>query len=320
MDLSKSLAIGFIIAASVLGGCASNDVQNQAQAQSQGTSSAVVDSSDPRDPFEPVNREVWDFNWNVLDAYILRPITVTYVTVMPQPARTGIVNITDNLQEPANFLNNLFQGKVDDGLDSLARFLINTTVGLVGTFDVASKIGIERKREQFGETLAVWGLETGPFLMLPFLGPSDPRSFTGDYVDGFAFPMSLLEGSVNLARIGISILEARAQLLDQEAQLEQSVDDYAFVKNAYFENLAFRVTDGKSGDKAIDDEQLDDFADFEAMLEGSDFESYEEASEEAADESTELEAMPIKEGDSAEDKKASELQEKDAKSKKGKKQ
>lgn len=320
MDLSKSLAIGLIIAASVLGGCASNDMQNQAQAQSQGTSSAVVDSSDPRDPFEPVNREVWDFNWNVLDAYILRPITVTYVTVMPQPARTGIVNITDNLQEPANFLNNLFQGKVDDGLDSLARFLINTTVGLVGTFDVASKIGIERKREQFGETLAVWGLETGPFLMLPFLGPSDPRSFTGDYVDGFAFPMSLLEGSVNLARIGISILEARAQLLDQEAQLEQSVDDYAFVKNAYFENLAFRVTDGKSGDKAIDDEQLDDFADFEAMLEGSDFESYEEASEEAADESTELEDMPIEEGDSAEDKKASELQEKDAKSKKGKKQ
>ncbi len=277
MDLSKSLAVGLIIAASFLGGCASNHTQEQAQGAT--SNAAVVDTSDPRDPFEPVNREIWDFNWGVLDAYILRPIAVTYVTVMPQPARTGLVNITDNLQEPANFLNNLAQGKVDDGLDSLARFLINTTVGLVGTFDVASKIGIERKREQFGETLAVWGVDTGPFLMLPFLGPSDPRSFTGDYVDGFAFPMSLLEGSVNLARIGISVLEARAQLLDQEAQLEQSVDDYAFVKNAYFENLEFRVTDGKSGDKAIDDEQLDDFADFEAMLEGSDFDSYEEPAE-----------------------------------------
>lgn len=282
MDLSKSLAIGLIIAASFLGGCASNHTQEQAQGTT--ANAAVVDTSDPRDPFEPVNREIWDFNWDVLDAYILRPITVTYVTVMPQPARTGLVNITDNLQEPANFLNNIFQGKVDDGLDSLARFLINTTVGLVGTFDVASKIGIERKREQFGETLAVWGLETGPFLMLPFLGPSDPRSFTGDYVDGFAFPMSLLEGSVNLARIGFSLLEARAQLLDQEAQLEQSVDDYAFVKNAYFENLEFRVTDGKSGDKAIDDEQLDDFADFEAMLEGSDFDSYEEPAEQTNEE------------------------------------
>ena len=194
----------------------------------------------------------------------------------------------------------MFQGKVDDGLDSLARFLINTTVGLVGTFDVASKIGIERKEEQFGETLAVWGLDTGPFLMLPFLGPSDPRSFTGDYVDGFAFPMSLLEGSVNLARIGISVLETRAQLLDQEAQLEQSIDDYAFVKNAYFENLEFRVTDGKSGDKAIDDEQLDDFADFEAMLEGGDFDDYDGATEDV-DEASLIEDKPT-EKSKAEDK------------------
>ena len=309
MDLSKSLATGLIIAAGFLGGCATNDAQSQSQEAK--SNAAVVDTSDPRDPLEPVNREIWDFNWDVLDAYILRPITVTYVTVMPQPARTGLVNITDNLQEPANFLNNLAQGKVDDGLDSLARFLINTTVGLVGTFDVASKIGIERKREQFGETLAVWGLDTGPFLMLPFLGPSDPRSFTGDYVDGFAFPMSLLEGSVNLARIGISVLEARAQLLDQEAQLEQSVDDYAFVKNAYFENLEFRVTDGKSGDKAIDDEQLDDFADFEAMLEGSDFDSYEEASEETIEESTEIEDTSVNDTEKAK------LKEKDGKSKGG---
>ncbi|MDY6974978.1 MAG: VacJ family lipoprotein [Pseudomonadota bacterium] len=309
MDLSKSLATGLIIAAGFLGGCATNDAQSQSQEAK--SNAAVVDTSDPRDPLEPVNREIWDFNWDVLDAYILRPIAVTYVTVMPQPARTGLVNITDNLQEPANFLNNLAQGKVDDGLDSLARFLINTTVGLVGTFDVASKIGIERKREQFGETLAVWGLDTGPFLMLPFLGPSDPRSFTGDYVDGFAFPMSLLEGSVNLARIGISVLEARAQLLDQEAQLEQSVDDYAFVKNAYFENLEFRVTDGKSGDKAIDDEQLDDFADFEAMLEGSDFDSYEEASEETIEESTEIEDTSVNDTEKAK------LKEKDGKSKDG---
>ncbi|APD93244.1 surface lipoprotein [Alteromonas mediterranea] len=301
MDLSKSLIAGLIIATSFLGGCASNSAQEQADVAR--TNSAAVDTSDPRDPFEPVNRKLWDFNWDVLDAYILRPVTVTYVTVMPQAARTGLVNITDNLQEPANFLNNMFQGKVDDGLDSLARFLINTTVGLVGTFDVASKIGIERKEEQFGETLAVWGLDTGPFLMLPFLGPSDPRSFTGDYVDGFAFPMSLLEGSVNLARIGISVLETRAQLLDQEAQLEQSVDDYAFVKNAYFENLEFRVTDGKSGDKAIDDEQLDDFADFEAMLEGGDFDDYDGATEDV-DEASLIEDKPTEKSEKskAEDK------------------
>ena len=123
-----------IIAASLLGGCARNHTQDQAQAYSQdtGSNAPVVDTSDPRDPFEPVNREIWDFNWDVLDAYILRPITVTYFTVMPQPARTGLVNITDNLQEPANFLNNMFQGKVDDGLVSPVIVTVGTLI--VGLF------------------------------------------------------------------------------------------------------------------------------------------------------------------------------------------
>lgn len=278
MDFNKSLAVAVMVVSIFLGGCANNTAQQQKEANESNT--VATSHSDPKDPLESVNRVMWDFNWDVLDAYILRPITVTYVAVMPQFARTGLVNAAENLREPANFTNNLFQGKVDESLDSFARFLINTTVGLLGTIDVASKIGIERHEEQFGETLAVWGVDTGPFLMLPFLGPSDPRSFTGDYVDGFAFPMSLIDGTVNLARIGISILETRAQLIDQEAQLEQAVDDYAFVKNAYFERLEFRVTDGKSGDKAINEEQLDDFADFEAMLEGGDFDSYDEVSEE----------------------------------------
>ena len=290
MDFSKSLTAGLLIVISLLGGCASNNAQQQASQNvaSQNSSSqeltaneqATVDTSDPRDPLESVNRVVWDFNWEVLDAYILRPVTVAYVSVMPQFARTGLLNAAQNLEEPANLTNNLLQGKVDDGLDSLARFLINSTVGLLGTIDVASKIGLDRKEEQFGETLGVWGVETGPCLMLPFLGPSDPRSFTGDYVDGFAFPMTLIDGGLNFARLGISLLETRAQLLDQEAQIEQAVDDYAFLKNAYFERLEFRVTDGRSGDKVIEEEQLDDFADFEAMLEGTEFEEYEEQEEE----------------------------------------
>lgn len=284
MDFSKSLTAGLLIVISLLGGCASNNAQQQASqnvASQELTANeqAAVDTSDPRDPLESVNRVVWDFNWEVLDAYILRPVTVAYVSVMPQFARTGLLNAAQNLEEPANLTNNLLQGKVDDGLDSLARFLINSTVGLLGTIDVASKIGLDRKEEQFGETLGVWGVETGPFLMLPFLGPSDPRSFTGDYVDGFAFPMTLIDGGLNFARLGISLLETRAQLLDQEAQIEQAVDDYAFLKNAYFERLEFRVTDGRSGDKVIEEEQLDDFADFEAMLEGTDFEEYEEKEE-----------------------------------------
>ncbi|MCQ8849707.1 VacJ family lipoprotein [Alteromonas stellipolaris] len=263
MKFSKWVSVSALLLASLLGGCASQ----QASQQVEQNSTSVQDTSDPRDPLEPVNRVMWDFNWEVLDAYLLRPITVGYVTVMPHFARVGLFNAAENLQEPANFMNNMFQGKVDDGLDSLARFVLNSTVGLFGTIDVANHIGITKKEEEFGETMGTWGVGTGPFLMLPALGPNDPRSFSGNVVDGMVYPMAIIDGQFAIARYLVSLLEGRASLIDQEQQLEQSVDDYAFVKNAYFENLAFKVTDGKSGDKALDEEQLDDFAEFEAMLE-----------------------------------------------------
>ncbi|WP_339350302.1 VacJ family lipoprotein [uncultured Alteromonas sp.] len=273
MKFSKWVSVSALLLASLLGGCASQQVSQQVEQNN----TSVQDAGDPRDPLEPVNRVMWDFNWEVLDAYVLRPITVGYVTVMPQFARTGLLNAAENLQEPANFMNNMFQGKVDDGMDSLARFVLNSTVGLFGTIDVASHIGIVEKEEEFGETMGVWGVNTGPYLMLPALGPNDPRSFTGSVVDGMVYPMAIIDGQFAIARYLVSLLEGRASLIDQEQQLEQSVDDYAFVKNAYFENLAFKVTDGKSGDKALEEEQLDDFAEFEAMLE------YEETDVEADD-------------------------------------
>ncbi|AEF04296.1 Surface lipoprotein [Alteromonas naphthalenivorans] len=273
IKFSKWVSVSALLLASLLGGCASQQVSQQVEQNN----TSVQDAGDPRDPLEPVNRVMWDFNWEVLDAYVLRPITVGYVTVMPQFARTGLLNAAENLQEPANFMNNMFQGKVDDGMDSLARFVLNSTVGLFGTIDVASHIGIVEKEEEFGETMGVWGVNTGPYLMLPALGPNDPRSFTGSVVDGMVYPMAIIDGQFAIARYLVSLLEGRASLIDQEQQLEQSVDDYAFVKNAYFENLAFKVTDGKSGDKALEEDQLDDFAEFEAMLE------YEETDVEADD-------------------------------------
>ncbi len=284
MDITRYLVAGAFVVSSLLSGCASNNASEQTSQVA--SNSAEIDSSDPRDPLEPINRLMWDFNWEVLDAYFVRPLTVGYVTVMPQFARTGLLNASRNLQEPANFMNNVLQGKVDDGLDSIARFLLNSTIGLFGTIDVATNIGIARKDEEFGETLGTWGVETGPFAMLPVLGPNDPRSFAGQFVDGTVYPMAVIASNFFIARYVVSLVETRAQLMDQEAQLEQSVDDYAFVKNAYFENLAFRVTDGKSGDKAIDEQQLDDFADFEAMLEDSSFEDFdyeEEQSDEPED-------------------------------------
>ncbi len=265
MQFAKSL-VTLVILLATLGGCASQSAVEQAETQN---------TASEKDPLESVNRVMWDINWNVLDKYFLRPLTVGYVTVMPQFARTGLLNAADNLQEPANFMNNVLQGKVDDGMDSLARFMLNTSVGVFGTIDVASKLGIEVKQEEFGETLGVWGVDTGPYMMLPALGPNDPRSFTGDIVDGTVYPMAIIEGNFAVARYVVSLLETRAALMEQEAQLAQSLDDYAFVRDAYFARLEFLVTDGANLDDDNIEETLDDFAEFESM-----FDDFEDGSEE----------------------------------------
>lgn len=266
--LSKTLTTSLILVTALLTGCASQSASEQSSGgPSQGDpSQGDPYQGDPKDPFESVNRVVWDFNWEVLDQYALRPITIGYVSVMPQFARTGLVNAANNLEEPGNMFNNFFQGKIDEGLDSLARFVINSTVGLLGTIDVAGKIGIEQQRENFGEVLGSWGVETGPYLMVPGLGPNDPRSLGSRFVDNVYYPMAILDGTTNVIRFTVNILEGRAALIDQEPQLEQAIDDYAFVKNAYFQNLEYRVTDGKSGDSVIEEEELDDFSEFESML------------------------------------------------------
>lgn len=238
-----------------LGGCASRqNVNEQAQAQN---------NADERDPLESFNRAMWDFNYDVLDKYILRPVTVVYVDYMPNPARKGLFNAALNLEEPSNSVNNLLQGKVEGSFVSLGRFLLNSTVGILGLFDVASEIGLERAEEEFGEVLGVYGVGTGPYLMIPAMGPTDIRSTVGDVVDSSYFPLQDLNLYVTIVRTGIKVLEGRAQLMDQESQLDQSLDPYAFVKNAYFQNLEFKVSDGKTAQKPEELEQEEEgFEDF----------------------------------------------------------
>ena len=255
-------------------GCASNNAEQQAQVSAQANSaSAPSDYSDPRDPLESVNRVVWDFNWEILDKYLLRPAATTYVTVVPGFARTGLSNAVENLVEPSNMLNNLLQGKVGPSFDSFTRFVINSTVGVAGFFDVAGAMGLQRQEEEFGETLGKWGVGSGPFLMMPGLGPTDPRSFSGELVDNLYFPMTLMTGNLNVLRFTIGALEARAQLLGQEGQIENARDPYEQVKNIYFQNLEFRVTDGKNLDAQPDEEEAEEFDEFEALFDDVDLES-----------------------------------------------
>jgi phospholipid-binding lipoprotein MlaA len=232
----------------LLGGCASQ----------QKTAEQTKQYADPKDPLESFNRVMWDFNYEVLDEYILRPTAVAYVDYMPQIARTGLLNVAENLEEPSNSLNNLLQWKLDGTFISLGRFLLNSSVGLLGIMDVASEIGLEPKEEEFGEVLGKWGIDTGPYLMIPARGPSDVRSSIGDVVDTSYSPLDGLNFYFSALRVGIKALETRASIIQQEQQLDSSADPYAFVKSAYFQNLEFKVKDGviekTEEEKALEDD------------------------------------------------------------------
>lgn len=251
--MMNKVGVLVLVSGLLLAGCASQ----------QTTAERAQQYEDPKDPLESFNRTMWDFNYDILDEYILRPTAVAYVDYMPQIARTGLLNMADNLEEPSNGLNNLLQGKLDGTFISLGRFLLNSTVGLLGLIDVASEIGLNREEEEFGEVLGTWGLNTGPYLMVPALGPSDPRSLVGDVVDASYTPIDGLNFYLGFLRVGIQALESRAALIQQEQQLNSSADPYAFVKSAYFQNLEFKVTDGKV-EKSEEEEALED--DIDAFL------------------------------------------------------
>lgn len=236
-------------------GCASNQ-----QAQQQANNAQA--EKDPRDPLESINRPLWDFNYNILDRYLLRPVTVGYMTVVPKPARKGLVNVMDNLSEPASFLNSLLQGKPDKAMISAGRFLVNSTVGILGLFDVATGMGLAEQDEDFNQTLAVWGLSENAYLMLPAAGPTTVRGTIGGAVDNFYFPFSLLNTPLTIARFVIKGLDGREQLMSMEQILEDSLDPYSFVKEAYFQNQIFKIYDGNPPQQEeYDDSYLDEYLD-----------------------------------------------------------
>ncbi|SEH99299.1 phospholipid-binding lipoprotein MlaA [Rheinheimera pacifica] len=237
-------------------GCASKPDNKQAQQQ--------TDYRDSRDPLETINRPLWDFNYDILDKYVLRPATVGYMTVVPKPARKGLVNVANNLSEPASFLNGTLQAKPDRAAISAGRFLVNSTLGLFGLFDVATRIGLVEQGEDFSQTLAVWGVGDGPYLMLPALGPTTVRGTAGGLVDNLYFPLGLLNTPLTLTRAAINALDGREQLMSMENMLEESLDPYAFVKESYYQRQLFKIYDGnppKQEEPEVDESVFDDLLD-----------------------------------------------------------
>lgn len=256
--MRKSLSFAALLPLMLLvTGCASKPDNEQAQQQSN--------YRDSRDPLETINRPLWDFNYDILDNYVLRPVTVGYMTVVPKPARKGLVNVANNLNEPASFLNGALQAKPNRAAISAGRFLVNSTLGLFGLFDVASRIGLAEQDEDFNQTLAVWGVGNGPYLMLPAVGPTTVRATAGDVVDNLYFPLALLNTPLALTRAAIKALDSREQLMSMENLLDESLDPYAFVKESYFQRQLFKIYDGNPPqqqepevDESIFDDLLDD--------------------------------------------------------------
>lgn len=251
-NLAKTAALGLLL---LLGGCSSTPEENQDLQANE----PVLDE---RDPFEQTNRPIFDFNWKVLDAHVLKPAAKGYQK-LPVRVRGSLLNAAENLDEPVNVVNNVFQAKFKDASVSTGRFLINSTVGLFGLLDVAGEIGLKHKKEDFAQTLGVWGADQGAYLMIPVLGPSTVKDFTGDTVDRIAFSLGFLELPTTLIKLAITTLDTRVELMDQERLLNDSIDPYSFTKEAYLQRQQYKEYDGNVPESYSEDEyeDLDEYDD-----------------------------------------------------------
>jgi phospholipid-binding lipoprotein MlaA len=203
----------------------------------------------PQDPFERWNRGVYKFN-DALDRGVVKPVARTYTRVLPQLARTGIGNFLANLHTPTVMINDALQGKPKAALIDFARLLVNTTFGLGGLLDPATRSGWPRNDEDFGQTLGKWGMHAGPFLELPLLGPSDLRDGPAKIVDVFTYPPTYLTNPYEEYGLwGLTLIDQRAGLLSLDNTLKQTYDPYAFIRDAYLHRRAYLISNGKATDE-----------------------------------------------------------------------
>jgi phospholipid-binding lipoprotein MlaA len=211
------------------------------------------------DPWEGFNRKMQAFNdW--ADRWVLKPVAKGYVKVIPSPLRRGVGNVFDNLWTPLTIVNQLLQGKGGASLNDTGRFLMNSTVGLAGLFDPATSVGLARHDETFGQTFGVWGIPSGPYLVLPFLGPSTVRNGVGRIGDVQFFAPRYIEDTA--WRIGVTALyfvDLRSRLLSAEELI--SGDRYLFIRDAYLQSDEFAMKDGDidvEDDAFLDDDWEDE--------------------------------------------------------------
>ncbi len=250
--LVKPMAIFIILFAVLLSGCATNKVIEGVE---------VVEV----DPYEGFNRKMYVFN-DALDAYVANPIVDAYTFVTPKFVQVGVSNFFSNLNGINVFLNDFMQGKGVQGAEDTGRFLVNSTVGLLGLFDVATELGLEEHEEDFAQTLAVWGVPQGPYLVLPLLGPSTTRGIPGSLFDTVANPGTYVAAPLRVLQV-LQVINARAKV-DSEVGFvkEAALDPYVFTRESFLQYRDNLIADGKlENDDLLDLD--DDFDEEEAVLE-----------------------------------------------------
>jgi phospholipid-binding lipoprotein MlaA len=212
------------------------------------------------DPVQPVNRAMWAFN-SKADDWVLRPAAVGWQTAVPAPLRQGIRNVLDNASSPVDIINAFLQGKPRQGGADTARFVVNTVIGLGGLFDPATEIGLRPHDEDFGQTLNTWGVPQGPFLMIPVFGPYTLTHAVGSLLDAPFSPfLSFQDPLPGLALYAVDQVDARGRFLDTDRELKEAFDSYAFVRDAYLQNRAYRIADGVLPQADFEDEEFGDDA------------------------------------------------------------
>ena len=206
------------------------------------------------DPFQNINEKTHNLN-QTLDMQVASPVARFYKRITPDFLEKGITNFTHNIEDLSIGINNILQGKFNEGLSDFSRFTLNTSIGLLGFIDIASDLGLTKHNEDFGQTLAVWGVPDGPYLVLPGLGPSTTRDTLAMIPDAFLTPLWLVDHDrTSYSLTAIDLIDTRARYLGLESVVIG--DEYLFYRDAYLQSRNFEIKDGEVED------DFDDFDDF----------------------------------------------------------
>jgi phospholipid-binding lipoprotein MlaA len=232
------LCAGILAMSAGLSGCAT-----AADTPGQGTHGSVV--ADNSDPLEPVNRPIFHFNMGLWD-YVLHPVTEGYRAVTPDVVREGVSNVFSNVGTPYIFINDFLQGRGRQGMEDLSRFLVNTIFGLGGLFDVANKLDLPPHDNGFGVTLGVWGVPQGPYLVLPFYGPSSVRNLPGIAMSIFTGPAYYISSSTaQYALSGMGVVDTGYTERESIRMVQEAVNPYVFMRNAWEQHEQYLINGGE---------------------------------------------------------------------------